>query len=182
MKEKNEELQESMVNLESLNQTLEKDNEHLKREIAQIKTSQLNSPQKSPKKKSKSDDSKCLKLELEKANRKIQELETIIQRNLVQSAEKEADHRNEIAQIQQKIEIETEKGQKANELKQIVKEQKLLIINQKDDINDTKSKINHLTDIQSQQVVQIKKLEAENENKNFVNRTQATRSSEKRTR
>lgn len=165
LKEKNEELQESMVNLESLNQTLEKDNEHLKRELTQLKMNQLNSPPKSPKRKPKTDDSKCIKLELEKANQKIKELEQALQENQMKNAEKEADHRTELAQIQFQIEIEAEKGQKASELKQKLKESKSIIDNQKGDINETKTKINQLTDIQSQQVVQIAKLEAENQKK-----------------
>ncbi|OHS99555.1 hypothetical protein TRFO_33965 [Tritrichomonas foetus] len=150
LKRQLEDAKQSSSCFEALNMALTSDNEKLRKELCCLKCK---------------DETSCLKLELEKSQRQTKELEASLQRNIASCAEKEANHRNEIAKLQQQIEVEIEKSQKTQELKTKINEQRLTIENHKLDTKNLHDKINHLTDLQAQQVVQIAKLEAENVNK-----------------
>lgn len=166
LKDKNSDLQQTLELSESVNKSLEKDKEVLKREIAQIRMAQVKAAELAEQKEAKViEESEALKTELETAKRKINELELLIQRNTVKTVEKDANHRNEITLLQQKIENETEKSEKIIELEEKLKKRQSLIDQQKVDLQGVQSKLNHLADIQSEQIVQIAHLQAVNQKK-----------------
>ncbi|OHT11645.1 hypothetical protein TRFO_03848 [Tritrichomonas foetus] len=158
LKSKIDDIQQSLTCSEAMNRALSKDNDCLKREIAQLRISQANTQ-------NKLDETCCMKIELEKSKRKIKDLESVIQRNMIQMTEKEENFRNELAQVQQQVEIEAEKGKQVVELKSQLCDQKMIIENQRSEAKGDKDKLNHLTDLQSQQVVKIAQLESENTEK-----------------
>ena len=150
LQNKNDDLEQTVSCLESLNKTLSKENENLKKQVMEYR---------------KPSDVNTLRNELERANTRIRQLESEIQDNISLNAEKEAAHKLEISQMQQLIDIEAEKSQKAESLKSKVQEQQQIIENQKNDNCNIQNKLKQMADNQAQQVVQIAKLEADNKGK-----------------